>query len=74
MTRVTWLCPLILFLGCSEPEPDNTCTSDEECASSYACDPLAEEGSLNEIGCVDRCATDNQCVAGTICLPDGTCG
>lgn len=49
------------------------CVSDRECPENFACQGWTSV-STDDHGCVERCATNWDCKAGSLCLEDGSCG
>ncbi|MCA9494815.1 MAG: hypothetical protein KC621_33030 [Myxococcales bacterium] len=54
-------------------EDGDVCVSDRECLGNFACQGYVSATS-DDHGCVERCATDWDCKAGSVCLDDGSCG
>jgi hypothetical protein len=48
------------------------CTSDDECGGNFAC-AHNTSSSTDGHGCVERCWTDWDCKAGSLCSDDGAC-
>ncbi len=57
--------------GCLDGTCARACQSDHECPGNYACSDPSDQ--TDALGCVERCASDWDCKAGSRCSLDGAC-
>ena len=73
---------LLWWMGCvfvkdHRDDPVDTgdpglCASDEECPGNYACYDRVQDWT-DDRGCIERCGSDWDCKAGSVCNDAGAC-